>query len=106
MLSYIIQDLWVPQKTHASLFHDNQAALYIAVNLIFHEHTNIIKIDFHIIRDKLHVGMIHPSYMPIDFQLSSIFTKILGKEQFEKLRDKLNIHNIHFLTWEWILRIL
>lgn len=97
-LCYILQDLKVLQTAPVPLFWDNQAALYIAENPVFHERTKHIEIDCYIVRKKLQARIISPSYVPTRFQLADVFTKALGKDQFVALRDKLGLHDIQSPT--------
>ena len=55
-LRYLLQDLKMSCNLPAQLFCDNQAALHIAANSVFHERRKHIEIDCHIVREKLQAG--------------------------------------------------
>ncbi|RVW46393.1 Retrovirus-related Pol polyprotein from transposon RE1 [Vitis vinifera] len=97
-LKGLLRSLGVDHFGPMSLYCDNQAALHIATNPVYHERTKHIEVDCHFIRDKISSGNIMTKYVHTSVQLVDILTKALGMNQFDVLLCKLGILDIHAPT--------
>lgn len=92
-LTYLLIYVYLPSKSY--FFCDNHSTLHIVANPVFHERTKHMKIDCHIVRERLLSGSI--KLLPIfpANQFADIFTKALSPSAFRLLQLKLEMSNIH-----------
>ena len=59
----LLMEVDIKTPVLAKLWFDNQAALYIASNPVFHERTKHIEIDCHFVCEKIQLGLISIGYV-------------------------------------------
>ena len=62
-LKHLLKELQFGEATQIKLICDNQNALYISSNPVFHERTKDIEIDCHFIREKIISGDIKTEFV-------------------------------------------
>lgn len=97
-MHYLLQDLLLPATTPYTVYCDNKSVVYLAHNPAFLERTKNIEINCHLIREKIHTGLIHLLPIPSNAQLADVFTKALPSATFQSIVDKLGLLNVHSPT--------
>jgi hypothetical protein len=90
-LSMLLADILKENMQKFSLFIDNQSAIELSKNPVFHDRSKHIDTRYHYIRDCIEQGMVSVDHVGIDDQLADILTKSLGIIKFVELRTKLGV---------------
>ena len=94
-LKQLLQELRFGKDGQMTLVCDNQAALHIASNLVFHERTKHIEVDCHFIREKITSGCMTTSFVNSNDQLAKIFAKSLRGPRIQFICNKLGAYNLY-----------
>ncbi|CAM8943540.1 unnamed protein product [Rhodiola kirilowii] len=89
----LLADMKVDVVTPVSIHCDNQAALHIARNPVFHERTKHVEIDCHFVRHHVNSGLIHPLFIRTHDQPADLFTKPMPSDRLTMLCSKLGVSN-------------
>ncbi|XP_075489641.1 uncharacterized protein LOC142528475 [Primulina tabacum] len=90
-LSWLLADFGILLRHPTPLYCDNQSAIQIACNSVFHERTKHIEIDCHVTRYHLQLGIITLLFVPSSLQIADMFTKAHSASRFRFLSDKLSM---------------
>ncbi|RDY07857.1 Copia protein, partial [Mucuna pruriens] len=99
-MKIILNDLKVKVKYEGpiKLFCDINSTMSIAHNPVQHDRTKHIKINKHLIKEKLDSELIVTTHVPTRLQVADVFTKGLPVTRFSELNGKLEIIDIYLPT--------
>lgn len=93
-LMTLLQEMHRSPVAPTTLFCDNQSALYIASNPVYHERTKHVEIDCHVVRERLQSGFLKTLHVRSELQLADILTKAVQPALFKSLIGKIGLHSL------------
>lgn len=90
-LRQLFESLQVQQLQPTVLFVDNQAAIALGKNPVFHARTKHVDIKVHFVREEQSKGVVDLRYCTSQENVADIFTKGVSKEVLERHRSALAI---------------
>lgn len=90
-LRHLLQNIDLAKQNTVKIHCDNQRAIQLVRNPVFHGRTTHIDIRYHFIRDQLESNKIDIIYIETKMQIADILTKPLATPLFERLRDQLGV---------------
>uniref|UniRef100_A0A803QFS7 Retrovirus-related Pol polyprotein from transposon RE1 n=1 Tax=Cannabis sativa TaxID=3483 RepID=A0A803QFS7_CANSA len=91
----ILKDFNISHSTLAVLYCDNDAAIHIYQNPVFHEHTKHVDIDCHIVWEKVQQGKLKMLHVFSNNNLADIFTKALFLVAFKDIIFKMGVKDLY-----------
>ncbi|KAH9703475.1 retrovirus-related pol polyprotein from transposon RE1 [Citrus sinensis] len=88
----LLDELKIKLAATPIMWCDNQGAIALAYNPVYHAKTKHVELDIHFIREKVAAKKIVVQFVPSEDQTADILTKPLTFDQFHYLRSKLNVH--------------
>jgi len=73
------------------LYCDSTSVINLTKNPIQHSKTNHIEVRHHFIKDHVQKGDYEIQFVKTKNQFTDLFTKLLARDRFNKLRTKLGI---------------
>ena len=95
MVKKFTDGAWFRQPGPMLVHCNNQSAIYVVQNSVFHERTKHIEIDCHFVREAWTKKVITFQFTPSSKQLTDLFIKTATPQVFSNLCNKLGMLNIY-----------
>ncbi|GJS90174.1 hypothetical protein Tco_0772810 [Tanacetum coccineum] len=76
------------------LYCDNKSVIALCCNNVQHSRAKHIDIRYHFIKEQVENGIVELYFVRTEYQLADIFTKLLPRERFNFLIDKLGMKSM------------
>ena len=93
-LARLLAELRGEQTNTFQLMMDNQSAIMLSKNPVFHDRSKHIDVRYHYIRECVEEGRVQIESVVTQEQLADILTKPLGRDQFVQLRSRIGLVNV------------
>ena len=90
-LRQLLDDVRCKYDEGTLIMCDNQGAIALAKNPVYHARTKHIEVQHHFVREKVARGAIMLEYCPTEEMLADVLTKALARERHERLTRRLGI---------------
>lgn len=90
-LRQLLSEMHLEQKSPIELYVDNQSAIAIARNPVYHDRSKHIDVRFHFLRDLVGNGAVSLVHVRSKDQLADLLTKALPAQAFVRLRNLLGV---------------
>ena len=94
----ILVGLFGHQMDPTVIHCDNQSSIKLLVNLVFHDRSKHIDIQYHHLKDCVQRCIMLLQYIPTEDQNADILTKALAKRKFEYHRGRSGVAYNPFLV--------
>lgn len=90
-----MKELQIEEFQTPIIWCDNNSGVSWVVNPVNHGRTKHNEIDIQFVRDKVKANTLEVRHVPSRDQIADIMTKPLGGDNFQRLKDKLNVTSSH-----------
>lgn len=90
-LRQLLDDVGCSNDEGTLMMCDNQGAIALAKNPVYHSRTKHIDVQHHFVRENVEKGVIRLEYCPTEDMLADVLTKALARERHERLIRRMGI---------------
>lgn len=90
-LARLVTDMTGHESRAPEIMVDNQSAIALAKNPVFHDRSKHIDVHYHFIRECVEEGRIVLDYIATQWQLADVLTKVLGRARFQELHAMIGV---------------